>query len=36
MENLDAVPCENRLARLELEGKILTYVRETNFQNTQL
>ena len=28
METLDAVPCENRLARLELEGKILTYVRE--------
>jgi hypothetical protein len=28
MENLDAVPSENRLARLELEGKIVAYVRE--------
>jgi hypothetical protein len=28
MESLDAVKCENKLERLELEGKIVGYVRE--------
>lgn len=28
MESLDAVKCENKLERLELEGKIVAYVRE--------
>jgi hypothetical protein len=28
MESLDAIKCENKLERLELEGKIVGYVRE--------